>query len=149
MSEKPKDDLIHLHKNSSLIIDGDKKSSHEEFIAHGDKGLSFKYFNKDNKGTQKFSGRQNEDGTFSIKMLDGDKMTEEKYTKAELVKELSKKANDHLKFILDYIKDLKGGAKKKSRKGSKKGSKGGAKKKSRKGSKKGSRKGSKRGSKKW
>ena len=72
---------------------------------------------------------KNEDGTLSVRTMDGDKTDEKTLSRDELLKMLAKDKN--LKFVLDYIKTQSGG-KRRSRKGSKKASKKRSKKSSRK-----------------
>jgi hypothetical protein len=123
---KPKSKLTFLHQMNSRYINGDKVVTHEEQVAHGDKGLSFKYYYKEGDKKEKVYGKQNPDGTFLLVTMEGDKKEEQTLSREELIKVLSKEK--HLKFIVDYLKTQKGGVRR-SRRGSKKGSR-----KSRKGS---------------
>jgi len=142
--------LIFLHQVSNKTIHNDKKVIHEEEVVHGPKGLKFKYYHKEGDKIQKIVGVQTADGSFVVITTVGDKKDSQTLSKDEVIKMLTKEK--HLKFALDYIKNLKGGrrgSRKVSRKGSKKGSKKGSRKGSRKGSKKGSKMaGGKRGSRK-
>ena len=146
MSEK----LIFLHDLKHRSIDNDKKMTHEEFVIHGSKGLTIKYFHKDDKTSEKIVISER-DGKYMMKSTIGESHEEKELSKDELVELLTK--NKSLKFALSYVKGLKGSAslkrssKKSSKKVSKKGSKKGSKKVSKKGSKKGSKK-VKKGSKK-
>lgn len=117
----PTSNVVFLHSISSTSIADGKKEIHEEFIIHGDKGLSFKYYHKDEKGVERFSGHQNADGTFNITVMSGEKKEQKTVTKEELLKEIGK--NKSLKFAVDYLKKQKGGSRKRSRKGSKRSSK--------------------------
>jgi hypothetical protein len=120
----------YLHKLSTTEVKDGAAVVHEELVVHGENDkLSFKYYHKDDKSKIKVVGRQNDDGTFSLRMLDGDKTDEKTVSKDELLKMLAK--DKHLGFALTYIKSQKGG-KKTSRKSSKKASKKRSKKSSRK-----------------
>jgi hypothetical protein len=130
-------DVTFLHSSVSTSIVNGKKVTHEEFVIHGSKGLTFKYYHKDEKGIEKISGHQNADGTFSLTTVSGEKKDSKTVTKDELLKEIGK--NKDLKFAVEYLKSQKGG-KRSSRKGSKKGSIKSSKKSSKKGSRKGSMK---------
>ena len=142
--------LTFLHMQHSKEIKDGKVVEHEEQIIEGDKGLTFKLFKKNDKESQKHHIKHNDDGTFTYKMMVGDKKNEmNNISVDELLKEL--KSSKDLKFVVDYVSSMKkkkGGAKKSSKKGSKKSSKKGSKKSSKKGSKKGSKKSSKKGSRK-
>ena len=152
MSEK----LIFLHDIKQRSIDNDKKSTHEEFVIHGSKGLTIKYFHKDDKTAEKIVINER-DGKYMMKSTIGENHEEKELSKEDLVDLLTK--NKSLKFALAYVKGLKGSAtlkrttKKSSKKSSKKVKKSskkltGGKKSSRKVSKKVSKKASKKGSKK-
>jgi hypothetical protein len=134
----------YLHSSVEKHVEGDKRNTREEFIIHGDKGFTAKYYHKDNKEEIKVVVAKKDD-KYVLKTKMGDKQDEKLLTKAELIKELGK--HKELKFVVDYLskaKDLsrsKKGSKKGSKKSSKKGSKkGGSKKSSKKGSNKGSKK---------
>ena len=139
--------LKFLHQVSNKSIENGKKVIHEEEVAHGDRGISFKYYHKEGDKIEKIRGIPKDDGTFIIITGEKENKKDETMSKEDVIKMLTKMK--HLKFALDYIKTAKGG-KRGSRKGSKKGSKKGSRKGSRKmsgGKRRGSRKGSK-GSKK-
>jgi hypothetical protein len=136
----------YLHSSIEKHVEGDKRETHEEFIIHGSKGFTAKYYHKDSKQEVRVVVSKKDD-KYVLKTKMGDKQDEKTLTKADLIKELGK--HKELKFVVDYLnkaKDLsrgskKGGSKKSSKKGSKKSSKkGGSKKSSKKGSKKGSKK---------
>jgi len=138
--------LIYYHHKLSSELKNGKSVTVEEEIKHGDKGIFFKYYYKDEKNKTKMMGIENAEGKFLfIKVSDEDRK-EETIERKELLKELGK--YPELKFALKYVESQKGGARKGSKRGSKKGSKGGVRKGSKKSSKKNSKKGSKRGSKK-
>ena len=120
----------YLHKQSSTDVKDGVVSVFEEYIVKGDKGLTFKLYIKTDKSKTKLVGRMNDDGSFSIKMMDGDKVDEKTMSKDEVLKMAAKDKN--LKFVHDYLKSMKGGKRKASKKASKKSSK----KVSKKGSKK-------------
>ncbi len=133
-----KNPLKILHSEVSKHVEGDKRETHEEFMIHGDKGFSAKYYHKDSKQEIRIVVTKKDD-MYILKTKLGDKEDVKTLTKAELIKELSKQKE--LKFIVDYLSKAKDLSRsKRSKKGSK-GSKRGSK-----GSKRGS-KGSKRGSK--
>jgi hypothetical protein len=136
--EDKKLDYLHLVTNKS-IKDGQVIIT-EEAVIHGKKGLSFKYYHKDPKSKLKVSGKQNETGDFVMTTTEGTDQKSETLTKDELLKKLAKKK--YLSFVVDYIKTLKGGAKKSSRKTSRSSSRKSSRKTSRKSSRKSSRKGS-------
>lgn len=132
---KQKTQVKILHSQVSKHVEGDKREVHEEFMIHGDKGFTAKYYHKDSKQEVRIVVNKKDD-KYVLKTKMGDKVDEKILTKADLLKELSK--HKELKFVVDYLskaKDLS-----RSKVGSKKGSK--------RGSKRGSKKGSKRGSKK-
>jgi hypothetical protein len=153
MSEKQDIEFLHDIKNKTVI--NGKRLIHEEFVIHGNKGLTIKFFHKDDKSMEKIVIFQKNDKYFMKSTID-DKKEEKELSKDELIKELTK--NKSLKFALEYVSKQKGGdcsssnnlyGGKRSRKGSKKSSRKGSKKltggkRSRKGSKKSSRKGSKK-----
>ncbi len=127
MAEEPrKSKLIFLHKIESKDIEGGKAVTREEYVVHGPKGLAFKYYYKDDKTIEKFSGKQNPDGDFTVNTTVGDKKETRTLSKEQLLNEISKVK--HLKFIVDYLKSQKGGARKKVTRKSKKGSKKGSRK---------------------
>lgn len=138
-----------LHEvNEKQVKDG-KVMVHEELIIHGDKGVTMKFYHKENDKIMKVVIVKKPEGYLLKTVMDG-KAGESTMSKADLLKEVKK--HKQLKFIQDYLesaKDLarpvkRGSRKAGSRKGSKKGSRGGARRMSKKGSKKGSRKGSKK-----
>jgi hypothetical protein len=136
----------YLHSSVQKHVEGDKRETNEEFVIHGSKGFTAKYYHKDNKEEIRIVVTKKDD-KYVLKTKMGDKVDEKSLTKAELVKELEK--HKELKFVVDYLKKAKDLARTGSKKGSKKGSKNGSKKGSKKGSKNGSKKGgSKKGSKK-
>ena len=136
----------YLHSSIEKHVEGDKRETHEEFIIHGSKGFTAKYYHKDNKQEVRIVVAKKDD-KYVLKTKMGDKQDEKTVTKSELLKELEK--HKELKFVVDYLKKAKdlsraSGKKRSSKKGSKKGSKksmkGGAKKASKKASKKTSKK---------
>ncbi|MCJ7637937.1 MAG: hypothetical protein MUO21_10650, partial [Nitrososphaeraceae archaeon] len=124
LSREPgeKGNVKYLHKFSHTTVQDGVATVLEEYIIFGEKGLMFKHYSKNEKSKTKIVGRQNADGTFHIKMVDGDKVDEKTMSKDEVLKMLAKDKN--LKFALDYLKshkEQKGG--KRSKKASKKSSK--------------------------
>ena len=139
-------EVNYLHSSINKNVQGDKRETHEEFIIHGSKGFTAKYYHKDNKEEVRIVVAKKDD-KYVLKTKMGDKTDEKLLTKSELIKELSK--HKEVKFVVDYLSKAKDLSRSKSvKRGSKKGSKRGSKRGSKKGSKKGSKRGSKRGSKK-
>lgn len=128
MSEK----LTFLHDSKHTSIVNGKKEVHEEFVIHGPKGLTIKYFHKDDETSKKIIVAEKDD-KFVIVTMDGDKKEESEIAKSDLSKVLAK--HKELKFAVDYVKKMKGG-KKASKKGSKKATKKTTKKSTKKGTKK-------------
>ncbi len=134
-----------LHSSINKHVEGDKRETNEEFIIHGSKGFTAKYYHKDSKQEIRIVVIQ-KDNKYIVKTKVGDKVDEKTLdSKADVVKELAK--HKEAKFIVDYLSKAKTLSRAGSRKGSKK-QKGGSKKSSKKSSKKGSKKGSKKSSKK-
>jgi hypothetical protein len=119
-SDEPREKLTYLHQFVSKEIKDGKVVVHEESVIHGPKGLSFKYYYKDESTKEKVNGRQNQDGTFTLIRTVGDQQDIKTLTKEELLKEIGKMK--YLKFAYDYLKSQAGGkrSKKRSRKSSKK-----------------------------
>jgi hypothetical protein len=139
MSKKEK--YTFLHEINQKKIDGDKIEVHEENIIKGSRGLSFKYYHKDNNQKVKIQGRQNDDGTWDLITIMDDKREEKKkLSKNDLMKEIEK--YKYLKFVSDYLKTQKAGRRSTRKSSSKK-----TLKSSRKGSRRRSRRVSRRGSK--
>lgn len=134
--------LSYLHKITNQSIKDGEKTTYEEMIIEGPKGITIKMYSKDKNGIEKIviNGK---DDKFVMKTIENDKKDEKELSKDELITELKK--NKKLKFAADFAKTQKGGA---LLKGSKSRSKKGSKAGSKKGSKTGSKKGSKIGSKK-
>ncbi len=113
----------YLHSSINKHVEGDKRETHEEFIIHGSKGFTAKYYHKDNKQEVRVVVAKKDD-KYVLKTKMGDKVDEKTMSKADLIKELSKQKE--LKFMVDYLskaKDLsrpKAGSKKGSKKGSRK-----------------------------
>jgi len=130
----------YLHSSINKHVEGDKRETHEEFIIHGAKGFTAKYYHKDNKQEVRIVVAKKDD-KYILKTKMGDKVDEKTLSKAELIKELSK--HKELKFVVDYLSKAKDLSRASSKKGSKKkGTKKSGSKKS--GSKKsGSKKGRK------
>lgn len=100
--------LSYLHDvKHKTIMDG-KKVTHEELVINGPKGLSIKYYHKDENVSLKIVVHE-KDGKFMMRTMEGEEKKEKELTKEELVKELSK--NKELKFALEYVKSQKGGVK--------------------------------------
>ncbi len=132
------DDVKYLHKVVESHVVNGKRVTHEEFLIHGDKGFSMKFYHKDDKSKMKVHV-SNKNGKYEMEIAKGDDAKEKKVlTKEELLKELKTLKLD---FAIEYIKaskDLAGG-KRASKKASKKTSKKASKKVYKKVSKKGSK----------
>lgn len=110
--EKGKAEFV--HKLSHTSVKDDKVEIHEEQIIKGDKGLLIKHYHKAGGKASKLVAVMKDDGSFSVRTMDGDKKDEKDMSKAEFLKLLG--SDKHLKFALDYLKTMKGGARKRSRK---------------------------------
>lgn len=129
-------EVNYLHSSINKHVEGDKRETHEEFIIHGAKGFTAKYYHKDNKQEIRVVVAKKDD-KYILKTKMGDKVDEKTLSKADLIKELSK--HKELKFVVDYLSKAKDLSRASSKKGSKKrGSKKAGSKKS--GSKKGNKK---------
>jgi len=115
----------YLHSSIEKHVEGDKRETHEEFIIHGSKGFTAKYYHKDNKQEVRIVVSKKDD-KYVFKTKIGDKQDEKTLTKAELLKELEK--HKELKFAVDYLKKAKDLSRASSKKSSKKSSKIGSKK---------------------
>ena len=133
-------EINYLHSFVEKHVEGDKRQTHEEFIIHGAKGFTAKYYHKDNKQEIRIVVTKKDD-KYVLKTKMGDKQDEKTLSKADLLKELDK--HKELKFAVDYLKKAKDLARPQGKKSSKKGSKKSSKKGSKK-AKKHSKKGSKR-----
>ncbi len=136
-----KNTLKYLHESKQSNVVNGKRSAHEEFLIHGDKGMTIKFFHKDDKKVEKIVIVKKPEGGYLMKtMADGKTSEKTIANKEDLVKELKK--NKDLEFAVEYVKSSKDLSRSKasSKKGSKKSSKKGSKKSSKKGSKKSSRK---------
>ena len=97
--------ITFLHDvHSSSIKDG-KKLTDEEKIIDGEKGLTIKYFHKDDSSTEKIVIMGKNDSFTMKTIINGDK-DEKNLSRSELMKELKSKK---LKFALDYFKGQEGG----------------------------------------
>jgi len=96
MSEK----LIFLHDLKHRSIDNDKKMTHEEFVIHGSKGLTIKYFHKDDKTSEKIVISER-DGKYMMKSTIGESHEEKELSKDELVDLLTK--NKSLKCFCHFL----------------------------------------------
>ncbi len=158
-TKKPRTKLTYLHKKSHTEIKGDDKLVVEEVVMDGPRGVSFKFFHKKNDKTKKVTGRQDEAGKFSLRVMEDKevKLDEKDLSLADLLKHL-KKMKD-LDFAVKYLSAAKkqkggyyhyvgspmaGGRKGSKRRASKKRSKKVSKKASKKRSKKSSKKVSKK-----
>lgn len=123
----------YLHSSVEKHVDGDKRETHEEFIIHGSKGFTAKYYHKDSKQEVRIVVAKKDD-KYILKTKMGDKQDEKTLSKADLVKELEK--HKELKFVVDYLKKAKDLSRSKSKRGTKKGTKKSTKKSTKKNTKK-------------
>ena len=143
-----KSGITYLHKQLKESLKDGKKTTEEEVIIDGPKGVTIKMYSKNGDKIEKITIHGSGD-EFVMKTTKDGSQDEKKLTKSELMAELKK--NKKLEFAADFAKSQKGGELMRSRrKSSKKASKKSSKKASKKASKKGSRKQSraKKGSKK-
>lgn len=137
--KRSRDKYSYLHNHTTTEIIEGKKTVNEEQVFRGPNGIGFKYFSQAPDKKTKIIGIQNPDGTFKLIIREGDKQEIKNFTKDDLLKELKKKENTHLKFAFDFVKDQKAGAAKllngalartrsrsRSRSRSRRGSRGGA-----------------------
>lgn len=108
--------LKFIHQKLEKTLNDGKKTNHEEEVFHGSKGLTIKYFHKEDDKSTKISVYEKDGKYFMKTAVKKDKDSEPKkeeveILKADLAKELAK--HKELKFALDYIKTQKGGASKK------------------------------------
>lgn len=138
--------LTYLHKELRESIVGDVKTTYEEYITDGPRGIMIKLYSKTKDGVEKIVIVGKED-KYNMKTISGDKVSEKTLTKKELFAEL--KENKKLKFAADFAKTQKGGEllmeRPKRKTGSKRGTKRGSKQKT--GSKRGSKQPKRRSSK--
>lgn len=105
------------NKTSSLI--NGKKYIREEYIIKGDKGLTIKFFLKEGDKSQKIIIKDNADKFDLMESTDGKQEEKKTITKEELIKFV--KGNKELKFVQEFLNEMKGGKKRKtSRKKSRK-----------------------------
>ena len=169
---KSKSNWDYLHVKTAKEVKNGKVVIHEEEVKHKDGVLVFKLYKKSGDKIERYHGKMNADGTFTLTQgVKGDKESKT-MSKTDLLKELKK--HKDLEFAEKYLANLKQlsrllhrprslpgseekpkrksrgrkGSRKSSKKASRKGSKKSSKKASRKGSKKSSKKASRKGSKK-
>lgn len=133
----------YLHKVLNESVKDGKKTTYEESIIDGTKGLTLRFFKKSEKGVEKINIVE-KNKKFFVKKIKGDKKEEHEFNREKVLEFIKKEEN--LAFAKEFLKTQTGGALlKRLKSGSKKGSKAGSKKGSKKGSKRNSRKaGSKR-----
>ncbi len=109
--------LKFIHQKLEKTLNDGKKTNHEEEVFHGSKGLTIKYFHKEDDTSTKISVYEKDGKYFMKTAIKKDKDAEPKKEEVEIPKsDLSKELAKHkeLKFALDYVKTQKGGASKKS-----------------------------------
>lgn len=126
--------LTYLHKKLDSHVENDKSSTSEESIYHGSRSLTMKYYNKNDKESEKLTIISTDMKTFKVIMSkNGVKDEPKDMDKDAVIKMLKDKK---YAFIVDYLKTQKGGAlpwaKKTSKKSSKKTPKRSSKRSSRK-----------------
>jgi hypothetical protein len=102
--------LIMLHSMHSLERKSDDSVvEREEIIRDGSRGISFKLFLRDDskKIKHKYLGFGNADGTFSlIFTINGEKVEMKNISASDMMDKI--KAVKDLKFVVEYLKSLKG-----------------------------------------
>ena len=123
-SNGEKSTLSYLHKVFNQSLKDGVVTTYEEIIIDGPKGITLKFYNKDNKKEEKITifGNGN---NFKMTTKIGDDKKEEELTKDQLLDVLKK--NKNLKFASEFVKTQKGGewlnvARPKSKSSSKKSS---------------------------
>jgi hypothetical protein len=129
MKSATKAKLKYMHYNMIEEVRSGKSTLVEEQVIHGDDGVSFKYFEKIGDKMEKYSAKENKDGTFMYKSMKNGQAETLTLSKDELVKKM--KSNKKLDFATKFMANQKGGVVKRKRKTTKKTTK----KKSRKSSK--------------
>lgn len=92
------------HVETKEINDG-HIVQHEENIVDGDKGFKFKLFNRNDDNKEKYIGKRNEDGTYSLTMIKNGEKTEETLSLKDLLAKLKKIKG--FEFVEEYINKLK------------------------------------------
>ena len=82
----------------------DEQEEHDENLIDGDKGLSFKVFHRDGNSTEKYAGRRNPDGSFTLIHIRDNQRSEHVYTLQELINEI--KNIKSLQFVVKYLSTL-------------------------------------------
>ena len=121
-------ELNELHKVSSLHKVNGKKTSHDEDIYFGGKGLTMKYFNSEEKNGKRVEEKlvvfSADNKKFTVKHLHDGKKDEKEMSRADLEKML--KSESKFAFMSDFLKKNQSGGlwRGKGSKGSKRKSKG-------------------------
>jgi len=72
-THRSKKDLEYFYHSLNQMLKNGKFTAVEEKIIKGDRGISFKYYKKVDKKIEKYSARQNTDGTFTYTTIIGEK----------------------------------------------------------------------------
>ena len=75
----------------------------EQSIFDGSKGLTFKFFSRKGDAIEKYVGRKNEDGTYSVAHIVNNQKSETTLNLEELLSEL--RNNRNFDFILNYLSE--------------------------------------------
>ena len=89
------------------------RKTREEYIIKGDKGLTIKFFSKEGDKSEKLIIKDNGSNFDVMSTADGKQEDKKTMSKDELLKLVSKDKN--LKFIADFLENMKGGSKKRVR----------------------------------
>nr|QBK88339.1 MAG: hypothetical protein LCMiAC01_00030 [Mimivirus LCMiAC01] len=95
--------LKHLYKRSSSDLKGDKVVTLEESLIDGPKGISFKLYKKNGDKIEKYTGRQNPDGTFTLWIVKGGVKDKQEKIGIDDLMTIIKKVKD-LAFVVKYMK---------------------------------------------
>ena len=97
--------IKYLYKTNDLEISDGQKLLVEKEIYHGDKGLTMKYYGKNNTDIEKVVVKKLEDNKFILKVSKNkDAPVETEVSKSALMKELKDKK---FSFMTDFLKDNK------------------------------------------
>lgn len=103
---------IYTHHEMNRV--GDNVVEREETIYNGEKGLTFKLFirNDAKKVRERWSGRSNQDGTYSVVYTDLLKKNKDEHNNISMKDMVNIIKKGDLKFVIDFIKkiNLKGGS---------------------------------------
>jgi hypothetical protein len=114
MKPSTKEKLKYMHYNMIEEVRSGKSTLIEEQVIHGDDGISFKYFEKIGDKMEKYSAKENKDGTYMYKAMKNRQVETLTLSKDELLKKI--KSNKKLDFATKFMANQKGGTKRKTTK---------------------------------